>query len=83
VRGRKVVNMRYMNVMTILVQRNKIYLKYINKIHTRDNPHSTHTYESTGSRFFKEKSTMTGQNHLHHVDIFLITAGRSHVQRIL
>jgi hypothetical protein len=49
----------------------------------RDNPHSTHTYDSTESKFFKEKSTMAEQSHIHHVDLFLTTTGRSHVHCVL
>jgi hypothetical protein len=49
----------------------------------RDNPHSTHTYDSTRSEILKEKSTMAGRSHVHHVDLFLTMAGRSHVHRVL
>jgi hypothetical protein len=49
----------------------------------RDNPHSTHTYDSTRFEILKEKSIMARQNHIHHVDLFLTTAGRSHVNRVL
>jgi hypothetical protein len=56
---------------------------YNNNINTRDNSHSTHTYDSTGSEILKEKLTMAGRSHVHHVDLFLTTVGRSHVHRVL
>jgi hypothetical protein len=48
----------------------------------RDNPHSTHTYDLTGSEI-KKNSTMAGRSHVHHVDLFLTTTGRNHVHRVL
>jgi hypothetical protein len=72
-----------MNDMTIFVQRNKICLGYNNNISMRNNPHNTHIYVSTRSRVAKEKSNMIGQSHVHYVGIFLTTAKRNHVHRVL
>jgi hypothetical protein len=59
------------------------YLKYNNNTNMRYNLHSTHTYDSTGSKVVKQKSTMVGRSHVHHIDVFLTTTDRNHVHRIL